>query len=218
MNTKTLLIAIIYCCSMSPLSGQFFGGTTDGYASMTYNSPLFIYTGGTTDGYALSSYSNPSSIFLGGSRDGSYTADYGNQKSIYKGGARDGYASDSKLLQFIWSGNIGSGWNVSGNWLNGIIPDINSRVVIPSGANHYPAINAGTMTIGQAPIPGDFLCKQIEILDGAEMTFRINAFLENYGSMEILGNVYVLNTAIDAVKNLSGGLIYIRNGGQLSME
>ena len=105
---------------------------------------------------------------------------------------------------------------MAGNWLNGVIPDINSRVVIPPGALNFPAINIGLMRIGQNPAPsGDYLCKQVNILRGAEMTMRVGAVLENYGDIDIRGTVYILNTAINAVQNLSGAKITIRTGGRV---
>lgn len=199
-------------------TAQFMGGFGDGYDLGIGLSTTNIYSGGNKDGYALSEFNSSISIFSGGHHDGYSSYYYENSISIFNGGSHDGYASDEQLFYFIWTGTIGSGWNVGGNWSTGFIPDINARVIIPSAVPNFPAINSGTISIGDDPNAAGFLCKQILIQSGAEMKLRINAFMENYGNIDISGSLIVLNTTANAVKNLSGGLISIRNGGELRFD
>lgn len=210
-----LLLAFMLC---NYAHAQFTGGSQDGYHKDIALNSHSIYHGGARDGAHFAKLESAANIFRGGSSDGFSNSTLANAKSIYFGGSKDGYATDSKILSYVWTGNIGTGWNVTGNWLNGIIPDINSNVVIPPGAINFPAINAGLMSIGQDPNSGLYLCKQILVRSGAEITFRVNAFLENYGDFEVRGSVYVLNSAIDAVQNLNGGLITVKNGGSLNLS
>ena len=206
------------CCGLLSWQfavGQFIGGSADGYDEDLYENSTNIYAGGNQDGYHSASLINSINIYRGGARDGYVKSNYENAISIFQGGQKDGYASAVKIVSFVWTGNIGEGWNVADNWLEGIIPNINSPVIIPAGAVNFPAINAGLMSIGEDPSSGIYLCKQINILSGAEMTFRVNAFLENRGDIEIRGTVYILNSAIDAVQNLSGGTINISTGGRM---
>ena len=215
MKNKSLFIFLLGFLGSQFAFGQFIGGSADGHDQSFDESAINIYAGASEDGYDSADYSNSINIYKGGAGDGHISSGFDNAISIFSGGTKDGYASGSKFLSFIWTGSIGEGWNVAGNWLNGLIPDINSRVVIPSGALNFPAINAGLMSIGKDPNASTYLCKQIIVRSGAEMTFRVNAFLENRGDMEIRGTVYVLNSAIDAVQNINGGRIDIRTGGRL---
>jgi len=188
----------------------------DGHDISAFGSSTNIYIGSSGDGYAFNKFSNSINIYKGGSADGHATLVYVNNAiSIFQGGSNDGYAKADKILSFVWTGNVGDGWNVTGNWMNGVVPNINSNVIIPPGALNFPAINAGVMSIGQDPNAGNYLCRQINILSGAEMTFRLNAFLENYGDLDIRGTVFILNNDKGAVQNLNGGKINIRNGGRL---
>ena len=215
MKNKSLFIFLLGFLGSQFAFGQFIGGSADGHDQSFAESAINIYAGASEDGYDLAEFNNSINIYKGGSEDGHTTSGFDNSISIFVGGAKDGYASSSKFLSFVWTGNVDEAWDVAGNWLNGVIPDINSRVVIPSGATNFPAINTGLMSIGQNPNSGIYLCKQINILRGAEMTLTFKAFLENYGDIDIRGTVYILNTAIDAVQNLSGGKIDIRSGGRL---
>ncbi|GLR17628.1 hypothetical protein [Portibacter lacus] len=175
------------------------------------------FLGGNKDGYHTVEFSNPISIFAGGEKDGYHTANFENSISIFSGGTSDGYASDEKLFYFIWAGTIGTGWNVGENWSTGFIPDINSRVIIPNNVPNFPAINSGVISVGEDPNAANYLCKQILIHNGAQMTLRVNAFMENYGEIQIYGSIFVLNSAMDAIQNLNGGLIQVRTGGALGL-
>lgn len=47
------------------------------------------------------------------------------------------------------------------------------------------------------------------------MTFKINAFLENYNDLTILGDVFMLNKSANAIKNLNAAKLTIKPGGSL---
>ena len=187
----------------------FAGGVKDGYSSSEYSNTISIFFGGEEDGFASEKYHNTISIFSGGDEDGYDLAKYKNVISIYAGGEEDGYDLGEDILSYFWTGNIGTGWNVGGNWSTGIIPTINSNVVIPANATNFPFINAGLMSIGQNNNSGIYLCNRINVRYGAEMTLKMNTILENYGFMQINGTVYGLNNATNAVQNFSGGEINI---------
>ncbi len=217
---------------------QFFGGVKDGYNMASYINPTNIYVGGFKDGHSVSTYTSNTNIFAGGNKDGhavssatsstniytggnkdGHTATlFTNSTNIWAGGDKDGYASVTEKKEFIWTGAIGDGWNVAGNWNDGFIPTINSPVIIPGGVPNFPKINAGIMSIGADLNGGLFLCEDIIIQEDAELTFRVNAFLENAGSMIIHGTVYGLNGDPLAIQNLSGGKITIKSTGSLIIQ
>jgi hypothetical protein len=121
-------------------------------------------------------------------------------------------------LIFEWTGAISTRWNDAGNWRALAIPDIYSRVVIPSGLTNYPVMSTGLMSIGQDVNSGVFLCRNITVKPGASITLGLNTFLENYGRIDILGTVFVLNQDVNTFKNLSGGDIIIHSNGLLQFQ
>lgn len=197
---------------------QFIGGSADGYNKARYTNPTNIFAGGEMDGFSRASYKNTISIFSGAAKDGYDAASFTNTISIFAGGNYDGYSTGVKILTFVWTGNIGTGWNIKENWQDLIVPNLNSTVIIPNTALNFPKINAGLLSVGQNPNGGTYLCKRLFLLEGAEMTVKANTFLENYGEIEISGTMYVLNSAVDAVSNLSGGLIDIKRPGSLIFQ
>ena len=194
------------------------GGNDDGYDQAIFTNPTSIFLGGANDGYDQAVFTNTTSIYLGGNNDGQDLAEYDSPTSISRGGAEDGYNSVDNLLVFEWTGAIGTGWNVGGNWSDGVIPTIGSRVLIPAGVPNFPFVNAGLMSIGLDVNGGTFLARSIKIESGAEMTLRVNALLENYGTITIEGTLFVLNNVFNAIQNLSGGLIEIHANGVLEWQ
>jgi hypothetical protein len=228
----TFIFVLAICHSAH---AQFFGGNADGYdvSSFTnpmsvfaggkgsghdiaiFESPINIFAGGVEDGYDTQAYQNSFSIFYGGPKDGYVSKPFTNPTNIFAGGAGDGYDLKSIILSFIWTGAVGTGWNVVGNWAGGIAPGINSNVIIPSFATNFPEINSGIMSIGSNPNGGIYLCKNLTVDAGAEMTFKINAFLENYNDLTIVGEVIMLNKSANAIKNLNAAKLTIISGGRL---
>jgi hypothetical protein len=196
----------------------FAGGNKDGYKGLLYQNPISIFAGGVNDGVDHDDFSNPISIFSGGILDGHHKDDFYNNISIYSGGEKDGYDLAKLIEKYVWTGAVGTGWNVTDNWRNLQIPDINSKVIIPSGVPNFPFVNAGLMSIGQDVNGGDYLCNQLLIRTGAELTFRINTEVENYGNLNIKGTVFVLNPTSNTFRNLPGGKITLENGGRLEFN
>ena len=229
-SLRNIVLILLMGCS---LQAQFTGGFKDGYdykasnfqtsiytggsndgavtASLTLN--MSIYEGGNLDGYQSILLNNSQSIYSGGNEDGYVSGLLGAPISIFSGGNQDGYAFAGKFVKFVWSGAIGTGWNVNGNWQDGIIPNINSRVVIPAEVPNFPAVNAGLLSVGEDINGGVYLCKAINIQSDAQMTLRINAFTENYGEILVNGQLFIHNTSEAAFQNLNNGTITINDGG-----
>jgi len=196
----------------------FAGNPGDGYDNGVFSHSFSVYFGSGEDGYSGAEYSNSISIYFGGENDGYANYNFSNPISIYAGGTEDGYGIGSQLFYFIWTGNVGTGWNVSGNWQTNVIPDISHRVFIPTGVPNFPAVNAGIISIGADPNSGLYLCKELNIQSGAEMTLRMNTFLENYGIMNINGDLFVRNKTLNSFRIFNEGRMNIKDGGRVLFE
>ena len=197
---------------------QFLGGSSDGYDRAGFVNATNVYAGGGQDGHASAQYENTISIFSGGAKDGHDWDMFTNSISIFSGGNKDGYDLFALIKQFIWTGAIGTGWKVADNWLDLNIPDINSKVIIPSGVPNYPFVNAGLMSIGLDPNGGIYLCRNLTVNAGAEMTFRINTEVENYGEINVKGALFFLNPLPNKFQNLSGSKLTIEENGRLEFN
>lgn len=193
----------------------YSGGIGDGYDNSQFQNPSNIYAGGVKDGYATRVFENSISIFHGGPQDGYDQSPFTNQTNIFAAGTGDGYDLKAKILNFFWTGLVGTDWNTPGNWANGFVPGLNNNVIISSTASNFPAINAGIMSIGVNQNGGIFLCKNLTVNVGAKITFSPDGYLENYNALHIKGNVYMLNKSAGAIQNQNAGLITIYSGGSL---
>ncbi|MEM9546077.1 MAG: hypothetical protein AAGA77_08890 [Bacteroidota bacterium] len=197
------------------------GGFGDGYSqSLHINGFNAFCLGGIGDGYTLATKENEILNFsLGGIGDGyakSVVADY---ESIFsKGGKADGFAITKIGHTVYWTGAIGTGWNVSGNWENGTIPTNCNPVIIPASVPNFPAVNAGVLRIGYHFNNGDYNCKKIRVNNGAELTTRVNCFVENYNLIQNFGQIFVKNSASNAFLNLAEGELIVKSGAQLFFE
>ena len=196
----------------------YAGGGQDGHASAQYENIISIFSGGAKDGHDGDMFTNSISIFSGGAKDGHDWEMFTNSISIFSGGNKDGYDLFALIKQYIWTGAIGTGWKVAGNWLDLTIPDINSKVIIPLGVPNYPFVNAGLMSIGLDPNGGTFLCRNLTVNAGAEMTFRKKTEVENYGEINIMGSIFFLNPLPNTFQNLSGSKLTIENNGRLEFN
>lgn len=196
----------------------FAGGNKDGYKGTFYQNPISIFSGGFNDGSDADKFSNTISIYSGGTDVGHHKADYQNSISIFSGGQKDGYDLGKLIEKYVWTGAIGTGWNIADNWRDLKIPDINSKVIIPSNVPNFPFINAGLMSIGLDPNGGIYLCDKLLVKANAELTFRVNTEVENYGDFNIQGTVFMLNQSVNAFRNLNGGRITIESGGALELK
>ncbi len=50
-------------------------------------------------------------------------------------------ASKSKIIQYVWTGDVDTLWSKSGNWSTSKVPDDKSDVIIPSGLSNYPSVD-----------------------------------------------------------------------------
>jgi len=91
----------------------------------------------------------------------------------------------------VWCGN--SLWNTESNWDNEL-PIISSDVMIPSGLDNYPEVNADTDTPA--------ICHNLTIADGASLSIRCNKALTVYGDVSNTGTFTIMSNMFD-----SGSLI-----------
>ena len=216
LTTTLLLYTVIIGCS------QFQGGISDGFAIGEFNSTLSgPYQGGQNDGFSISNLNSiPVNLFNGGKNDGStFASVMVGDNFQYHGEYSDGFGLLNHFQLYEWSGSVGSGWNVSGNWNTGQPPSMRHTVVIPSTALNWPGINAGIFVIKKDPTDtGSYFCNELHIEPGAQVLTRINCFIRNYGMINIEGLLRVKNTALDAFINMPEGQIEIINGGILRFE
>lgn len=208
--SSTALISIVHEYSS--------GGEGDGFSNTdliaTFNG---YYTGGFGDGFSTIESQNQFLDFSkGGNSDGfSHVFSQDDFNPMFSGGMADGFASDKYGHIIYWTGDVGTGWHVAGNWANGIIPSNCNPVVIPAGVPNFPAVNAGLLRIGYYKNEGDYTCQRINIEATAEMTTRMNCFVENYDLIFNQGKLLVKNPNADAFKNLQNGVILIKPNAQI---
>lgn len=237
LTKEFLLIFVLLCSTSLRFEAQYTGGSGDGFTFVVYMSSSSIYQGLVGDGFSLGLLESTQSIFMGSSSDGYDMSVFSSGQSIYTGAANDGFslswlqaensiffgeASDGfdlgKYLHYHrWTGLVGTGWLVAGNWTNNMIPTDNIRVRIPAGVPKMPAINAGTFKIGTAT-GANFTCKALWIESGASLLCRINTFTENHSSILIDGTLRWKNPAANSFINKPGASILIRNGGVLKTD
>ena len=160
-------------------------------------------------------YLNPSSIYISPSSDGFSAAIYYTTNLLTRGGDSDGFSVGNFLYYHDWTGLIGTGWLVAGNWENNIVPDDSIRARIPPVVPNFPAVNFGTFTIGAST--GKYLCRDLLIEPGAQLTTRINTITEIYSKVEIKGLMIVKNQSPNSFK-VTGGTIVVYSGGELRLE
>jgi hypothetical protein len=189
------------------------GGIGDGFSSTSLLDDFADYCyGGIGDGFSASELNIEFLDFTsGGNSDGfSYAFAQDDYNHMFSGGSADGFAYDKYGHIIHWTGTIGTGWNVAGNWENEIIPTFCNPVVIPAGVPNFPAVNSGILRIGYYKDEGDYRCQRIKINTNAEMTTRVNCFVENYDLMFIRGTLFVKNPASNAFTNSGEGLVLLK--------
>lgn len=142
------------------------GGTGDGFHSiLSANNTISItdslYNGGVGDGInSLLSSGNTigitDSLYNGGARDGfgfilTLMQTIGITDSLYNGSIGKGdivfYAPSVNLNTcggdtIVWNGGVSNAWGLAANWDCGVVPGINSNVVIPTGRPRYPVVGS----------------------------------------------------------------------------
>lgn len=231
MKYKIIIILCVYNLSAS---GQFTGGDSDGAISTFLDFETALYHGGGNDGHSYVDISESNSIYFGSEGDGHSTLVLVSSDGIYYGSISDGHAVDSwntnqniytgsaedgqdmnlTLRTYIWSGDVGTGWNVADNWTNDAIPRLRHSVILPNDRPNYPKLNSGIFATKKILTTANFFCKNIQIANNAELTFRLNCFVENYGKIHNYGTVFGLNPSLDAIRNLTGGEIRLFSGAE----
>ncbi len=234
MNIHFIILGLLFNTS---LFAQYVGGAADGFAWINLDQSEFIYQGGDQDGHSQVFLGNNNQYYTGGDSDGfSFFTISGNNayyaggdsdgfsniylignNYVYHGGDLDGYALANLYQAYIWKGTNGTGWNVMGNWSTNQIPTLRHNVIIPTGVSNYPAINAGTLSIGRNPNNANFLCHALRVDANAQMTTRVNCFVTLYGQMIIRGNLFVKNTSIDAFVVKQNGSFEVKGIGIATM-
>jgi hypothetical protein len=84
--------------------------------------------------------------------------------------------------EFIWTGDLSSDWYTSGNWLDGIVPDPYTNVVIDPAVTRsgFPVFN-GNFTIG-------LNCKNLTITGNAQFTITGNLTIDPGRVLEFDGD------------------------------
>jgi len=204
----------------------FAGGNGDGFDIVSFRQSLnnSIFAGGNGDGFDIVSFRQPlnNSIFAGGIGDGfdiiSFRQSLNN--SIFAGGESDGFdiATTESIVPYVWTGALGTGWAVAGNWSENLVPDINRPVIIPSGVPNWPFVNAGLFNIGDNPNNGVYRCASLWIQENAFLQTRINCRVENYGLIQIDGEMRVKKVTADAFQNFEEGTVLILSTGLLNIK
>ncbi len=203
------------------LGFPYSGGLNEGYASIKWiDINQNVFNGGMNDGYVGIEWNDSNQpLYIGGSNDG-YSCEFwiAPPNALYAGGSDDGYAQAEKYDDFVWTGAIGTGWSVPGNWSSNVVPDLKRKAIIPTGVPFYPHLNAGVFAIGDNPNNGAFECSELWVQDGGLLVTRINNKVENYGNIIIDGTMQVKNSVMDAFQNLSGGVVRITSTGQMLIK
>ena len=197
------------------------GGDGNGYSEISISETNEdYYLGGNGNGYSSKEdiVANMS-LFLGGPDQG-----YDSKQSIesnddyFKGGNDDGYSSIFLRTPFIWTGDVGTSWTVTGNWNYNLIPGIFRPVIIPDGVPNWPFVNAGLFAIGDNPNGSNYRCASLWIQENAFLQTRLNNRIENYGLITIDGEMRVKKITADAFKNFEEGTVLINSGGELVIK
>lgn len=182
--------------------------------------PSYIYEGGNGNGYSTQMMSEANTYLLEGNPGDGYACDIliDNSNYLLQGGGGNGYVQDFYLEPFVWTGAIGTGWTVQGNWNYNVVPGIYRPVIIPAGVANWPFLNAGLFNIGDNPNNGAYKCASLWIQRDALLVTRVNNRVENYGAITIDGEMQVKNQASNAFQNIGSGLITITGGGGLTIK
>jgi hypothetical protein len=167
----------------------FKGGNNDGFNVAAYSKQSFTdanaFKGGSNDGFTTAVYNKQSftdaNAFKGGSNDGFNVAIYNKQSFTdalaFKGGNGRGETQTIYRVPFcngigirIWNGSVSTAWGNPNNWDCGILPVINSEVIIPAGVPRYPSVNLN-FEIKKLTINPN---ASINILPG--INFKLNGF------------------------------------------
>ena len=217
--SHVLISLVLFMTSHCLINAQFLGGTNDGFGFGIFTQAKPLYQGGGNDGFGIASFESDGSIYTGTTTggDGFSTSDFMNEESLYRGGENDGYSRGDYLYYHAWTGLVGSGWLIAGNWTDNVIPTESMRVRIPGSAPAMPGINAGIFKIGTSA-GATYTCKELWIESGATVTGRMTAFIENHNSIIIEGLFRWRNQTVQSFICQPGSHLVIRQGGILTTD
>ena len=242
VSRHILFIVLLLSVAIPDAFGQpniiFRGGSGAGYLAAQYDGDPILFKGGQSDGFTISSKKVENQmvfeggvgqgyflaqasiqntfIYKGGQNSGYFSDQWlSNRLAMYRGGIDDGYASLIKLEDFVWTGSIGTGWLVAGNWNTNAIPNVTRNVIVPGDVSNFPHLNEGIFAIGENPNSGAYACKTLWIQTGGLLLTRVNNFVENYGSILIDGTMEVKNPGFNAFRNDLNGQVIISQSGIL---
>ncbi len=149
----------IIALNLNPLPNIYTGGNNDGFQkiiALNLNPLPNIYTGGNSDGFQkiIAINLNPlPNIYTGGNNDGFQkiiALNLNPLPNIYAGGNNDGFQKTIAINQnpdcsdniVRWSGKLDINWANPGNWDCGVLPGINSEVILQSGLDRYPTVSS----------------------------------------------------------------------------
>ena len=217
-TTRAVIVLLMALASCNPSAlAQFTGGNADGYSQGEFEPSGSIFNGGYQDGFGQSYYNSSGTLYRGKYHDGFEVSTFNSPGSIHRGDTTDGYASALFLYYHKWTGNVGTGWLVAGNWEGNVVPTEDIRVRIPGDAAHMPGVNAGTFKIG-TDSGADYTCKALWVGEGANLLCRINTFIENHSYVRVDGVFRWRNEDQDSFVNMPGAVIEIGDGGVLKTE
>lgn len=213
------LLSFVLCSQPTVI---FNGGKGQGYSTIKFlsNTSNVTLKGGTGSGYVLTSVSSMETFYIGGKGQGYAYDDVDSSQELINalGGQGDGYVMELNYREFVWTGNVGQGWNVAGNWNYSTIPNINRKTIIPADAINWPHLNAGIFSIGSNPLSGAFMSAELWIQQGAQLTTRANNLVRNYGLITIEGLMTVKNDDANTFINNNGAIIKLENTGILKFD
>jgi hypothetical protein len=209
---------IIYCSG-----GQGDGLSLNHLNTFTYGFPIFC-SGSGGDGESITfspslTLNNHNYYCNGMAGDGLAINNYWgqvNQIFIFTGGDDDGGTTIAgitvNLGMGIWTGNISSAWNTTGNWEYNIIPDKRINVFIPSGRQHYPDL---TQSLAINSSHGIYKCRRLDIDSLGFVTARQTLYID--GIMSIYGTITSLAKPDTSNQVSPTGEIIIHPGGLIKL-
>lgn len=187
------VVSVNVTLNLTIADSLYNGASGDGIHQTLQNLNLTItdslHNGGNGNGFSQTTQTGlnlliADSLYNGGNGDGFYQVvqtglDLKIIDSLYNGGNGKGdlnvYQSSLDLsapcsgLVVYWNGSVSTTWGTANNWDCGVVPGVNTIVVIPSGKPRYPSLST-TRQI-----------KQLILQSGATLILSSGGFLNITG-------------------------------------
>jgi hypothetical protein len=79
----------------------------------------------------------------------------------------------------VWTGNLNTNWNETGNWSTGLVPNANDNVIIPSNLINYPVLEVNSSLNNLEMVSG------ASLIINPNQTLTINGTLTNNGTITV---------------------------------